>query len=64
MTEDPALEDLRYPIGRMPIVEEHVDPERRAAWIGDIESLPRRLRAVVGGFSPAQWDTPYRPGAL
>ena len=62
MTDDATLEKLRYPLGRMPFVEERVDGGQRAAWIDEIERLPLRLRAVVDGFSPAQLDTPYRPG--
>jgi len=61
MTDDATLEKLRYPLGRMPNVEAGADAVQRAAWIGEIERLPLRLRAVVDGFSPAQWDTPYRP---
>lgn len=62
MTNDPSLEKLRFPLGRMPFGDECVDGGQRAGWIGEIERLPLRLRAVVDGFSPAQWDTPYRPG--
>lgn len=62
MTDDATLENVRYPIGRMPHVESGVDASQRAAWIDDIERLPSRLRAAVDGYTPAQWDTPYRAG--
>jgi hypothetical protein len=55
-------EELRYPIGRMPVPDAALTPEQRERNIESIESLPRRLRAAVAGFTPAQWQTPYRPG--
>jgi hypothetical protein len=53
--------DLRYPIGRYraPTV---IGPEQRIAWIGEIESLPGKLKQAVSGLTEAQLDTPYRPG--
>ena len=56
-------EELRYPIGRMPMPEDPVlAPEQRERHIVSIESLPDRLRAAVAGFTSEQWQTPYRPG--
>ncbi|HEY9515678.1 MAG TPA: putative metal-dependent hydrolase [Gemmatimonadaceae bacterium] len=55
-------EDLRYPIGRMPVPSAPVAAEQREECIVSIETLPRRLRAAVAGFTPEQWQTPYRPG--
>jgi len=56
MTDDP-----RYPIGRFRL-EGEVTPQKRAAWIVEIEALPARLRKAVEDLSPARLDTPYRPG--
>lgn len=58
----PTLDDLRYPIGRMPAPEGPSTPEQREGWITSIETLPPRLRAAVRGLTPEQWRTPYRPG--
>jgi hypothetical protein len=55
-------EDLRYPIGRMPVLKGPATPRQREEWIRTIEGLPRRLRGAVDGLTPQQWDTPYRPG--
>jgi hypothetical protein len=53
--------DLRYPIGPFqydgPLVA-----EQRQHLIDQIEAAPGTLRAAVEGLSPAQLDTPYRPG--
>ena len=57
-----SLEELRYPIGRMKLLEGPADARQRDEWIHTIEGLPRRLREAVEGFTPQQWDTPYRPG--
>ncbi len=54
-------EDLRYPIG-MFAAPESVSPANVAAWIDDIATLPRDLRAVVSPLGDAQLDTRYRPG--
>jgi len=55
------MTDLRYPIGRWQR-EIAGDPARRAGWIGQIAAAPAALRRAVDGLSPAQLDTPYRPG--
>jgi len=55
------LPDLRYPIGRFE-PPAAVTAGQVEAWIGDIERLPADLRAMVEPLSPAQLDTPYRPG--
>ena len=57
-----ASEDLRYPIGRMNLQDDPADARQRDEWIRTIEGLPQRLREAVKGFTPQQWDTPYRPG--
>jgi uncharacterized damage-inducible protein DinB len=53
---------LRYPIGPIPLLEMPATAEQRAGWIATLETLPERVRAVVRGFTPEQWRTPYRPG--
>jgi DinB superfamily len=54
-------DDLRYPVGRFtpPAV---VSREQVETWIGEIARLPAALRAAVAPLSPAELDTPYRPG--
>ena len=56
------MTDLRYPIGRWQR-EIAGDPARRAGWIGQIAAAPAALQRAVDGLSPAQLDTPYRPGS-
>jgi uncharacterized damage-inducible protein DinB len=53
--------DLRYPIGEFQPVERNTDAERRA-FIDAIAETPARLAAAVASLTPAQIDTPYRPG--
>lgn len=55
-------DDLRYPIGRMPVPGGPVTAEQREEWIVSIATLPPRLRAAVEGLTPEQWQIPYRPG--
>lgn len=56
-----SSDELRFPVGPF-----HFDgrstPEAREERIGEIAALPDRLRAAVGGLTPAQWETTYRPG--
>src|SRR5437868_4130576 len=60
MTTD--LEQLRYPVGRLPRHPAAVDAKELAEHLAIIEALPARLRSLVNGLSDAQLDTPYRPG--
>ena len=55
-------EELRYPVGRMPVPDAALTPDQRERSISIIESLPSRLRAAVAGFTSEEWQTPYRPG--
>ena len=55
------LEALRYPVGRFEL-DRASSPQKRAAWVTTIESLPRHMRDAVSGLSEDQLDTPYRPG--
>ncbi|HVR06565.1 MAG TPA: putative metal-dependent hydrolase [Thermoanaerobaculia bacterium] len=58
MTE---TQDLRYPIGRFhrPV---SLTTEERTAAAATLAETPARLREAVAGLTPAQLDTPYRPG--
>jgi uncharacterized damage-inducible protein DinB len=53
--------DLRYPIGQFEPVTSLTDDQRRQC-IDAIAEAPARLAAAVAGLTPAQLDTPYRPG--
>jgi uncharacterized damage-inducible protein DinB len=53
--------DLRYPVGKFEFVST-LTPDQRLACIDAISEVPRRLRAAVANLTPAQLDTPYRPG--
>ena len=60
-TDDPALESLRFPIGRFEAQESYTLAET-AENLQRFELAPKRLRVAVRGLSGAQLDTPYRPG--
>jgi len=53
--------DLSFPIGK-PERPDTLTPEKRRELIATIAEAPSKLRAAVAGLSPAQLDTPYRPG--
>jgi uncharacterized damage-inducible protein DinB len=55
-------DDLRYPVGQFSFEDEPAGGGRRHGLIDEIADAPRRLREAVAGLSPAQLDTPYRPG--
>lgn len=58
----PATEtDLRYPVGKWEY-KPNMSAEHRSALIQQIAEAPAQLAAAVKGLSPAQLDTPYRPG--
>jgi hypothetical protein len=60
-SDDPALEALRFPIGRW----EEVTATSPAQVREDIDRLAvsaKRLRSAVAGLGPSQLATPYRPG--
>jgi DinB family protein len=63
---DPPMTDLdalRYPVGRFErLTNVPLDTATRRAHIDMLEQTPARIRALVGGLSEAQLDTPYRPG--
>lgn len=60
MTTD--LPDLRYPIGQPTLPTEPLAQGARIAYVAQLALLSDQLRAAVTGLSPAQLDTPYRPG--
>ncbi|WP_411031407.1 YfiT family bacillithiol transferase [Spongiimicrobium sp. 3-5] len=59
--EDKILEQLRYPIGKFsgPSV---ISEDDIVKWTDALEALPARLEKLVTGLSPAQLETPFRPG--
>jgi DinB family protein len=56
------LEQLRYPVGRMPRSSAPLDARTREEYFAVLESTPARIRSLVSGLNDAQLDTPYRPG--
>ena len=56
------LEHLRYPVGPMPRSSAPLDARTREEYLGILADLPARVRALTGGLTNAQLDTPYRPG--
>jgi uncharacterized damage-inducible protein DinB len=61
MSDDAGVRDLRYPIGRFS-VDGDITAAQREQWIDEIAHAPGSLRVAVDDLSPAQLDTPYRPG--
>jgi uncharacterized damage-inducible protein DinB len=53
--------DLRYPVGKF-TYEGHLTEDQKRSFLDDIARTPANLRAAVKGLTPAQLDTPYRPG--
>src|ERR1700733_9772655 len=53
--------DLRYPIGEFESVTS-LTPDQRKSAVDAIAETPARLISAVTGLTPAQLDTPYRPG--
>jgi len=56
------LEQLRYPVGRLPRRSTPLDARERAEFIAVIEQAPARFRSLTAGLTDSQLDTPYRPG--
>ncbi len=55
------LEALKYPIGHFE-VPDAIEPVQISRWIDALEVLPGQVRSLVGTWSDARLDTPYRPG--
>src|SRR5437763_12178383 len=53
--------DPRYPIGQFEMPAQ-VTPARRKQAMGEIASLPAKMRAAVMGLNDVRLDTPYRAG--
>jgi hypothetical protein len=56
-----AGDDLRYPIGPFQF-DGDVTTRTREQRIAEIAAAPAHLRRAIAGLTPAQLDTPYRPG--
>lgn len=57
-----ALEQVRYPVGRLPRFSGRLDAKGRAEHLAILEGLPAQLRALVSGLTEQQLDMPYRDG--
>jgi hypothetical protein len=53
--------DLRYPIGDFQRPAS-ITGAQRVEYIDAIAETPARMNSAVAGLTPAQLDTPYRPG--
>jgi len=58
--DDTELEALRYPVGRLDTKQSLTAAEREAL-LGELVSLPGRVKQAVAELSEEQLDTPYRP---
>ena len=56
------MEDLKYPIGRLPSVGRALTAEERTVRIAAIEGHPGNMRKAVSGLTEEQLNTPYRDG--
>lgn len=61
MSTAAPLQDLSYPVGKFHYETAMTAAQRNAA-IDSVAQTPAKMREAVGGLSPAQLDTPYRPG--
>src|ERR1700736_5152681 len=55
------MDDLQYPIGKFEWTGSAGDGQLRH-WVDEIAAARAQFRAAVRDLSPAQLDTPYRPG--
>lgn len=55
------MADLRYPVGKFSY-DGAPNEEQKQHFINVIANTPANLESTVQGLSPAQLDTPYRPG--
>jgi NAD-dependent oxidoreductase involved in siderophore biosynthesis len=56
------LEQLRYPVGRVPRLSKPLDAAARKEHLLILDRLPLRFRELTMPLSDLQLDTPYRPG--
>jgi len=59
--DDPALEAMRFPIGRFEAQDSYSPGDNREN-LQRLELAPRRLATAVQGLSEEQLDMAYRPG--
>jgi hypothetical protein len=59
-TDDAAM-DPRYPVGKFAL-DTNVTPEKRRAWIAQLDALPGDLKNALAQLPPGGLDTPYRDG--
>ena len=59
MREQPSLEQLRYPIGKVNIPKEITETHIKE-WIAILEEFPEKLRNLVESLSETQLETRYR----
>ncbi|MDN5200849.1 putative metal-dependent hydrolase [Fulvivirgaceae bacterium BMA10] len=60
MSTNPAIEKLKYPIGRFS-KPGFIGPSEIERYINQIESLPVQMKKAVDGITEDELDTPYRP---
>ena len=53
--------DPRYPVGKFAL-DNDVTPEKRRAWIAQLDALPKELSEALAQLPPGGLDTPYREG--
>lgn len=58
--DEPALEHLKYPIGK-PTIPNPITSGHIREWITVLEDFPDQLVKLVIDFSTEQLNTPYRP---
>jgi uncharacterized damage-inducible protein DinB len=59
---EPALEELRYPIGKFDLNRAPATADERKKFIDELANLPERLRQALNGLNGKQLETPYREG--
>jgi hypothetical protein len=53
--------DPRYPVGTFTL-DKDVTPEKRRAWVAELDNLPRNLENALHQLPAGGLDTPYREG--
>jgi uncharacterized damage-inducible protein DinB len=61
MNSRASVEDVRFPVGDF-VIDPDVTPEKRTAWMRQLEEAPTTLRATLAGLTEDQIDTRYREG--
>ena len=55
------LEKMQYPIGFF-TPPEKISGEQLSTWIGELETLPQKVRSLVENLTAEELEQPYRPG--